>query len=491
MKKKFLLVSIMIMLGLLAFFTISVSAETDGIYTYSISNGKATITDCDESANGRIMIPDYLGGYPVISIGEDAFYNCGNITSVTISDNVTSIGNYAFDECTRLTSVTIGKGVSSIGKRVFDNCTKLSIVNIKDVASWCNVDLYDDNVTSSNIGLYINGNAITELIIPNGVTRIKSNVFANCFDLTSVIIPDSVTHIGQCAFYNCSNLTSITIPDTVTTIGKGAFSYTKYDSDNWENGALYIGNHLINTSKVATGELNIKNGTITIADGAFFTSKFTSVIIPSSVKNIGYGAFESCSNLRTVNYTSDQESWNTISIESGNFYLKNATINFNYASSVKLSYNANGGENPPQTAECIIGIPVTIPITTPLREGYKFLGWSTSSSDVIAEYQPNDTITVGTNDITLYAVWKLIPYTKTQSLNGIFLVTPTGVENGNRVIFVCYNGDRMVYVNPYVYAGESTIPFTTSETYDKVKVMVWENLETCVPLCEAENVPLN
>ena len=53
------------------------------------------------------------------------------------------------------------------------------------------------------------------------------------------------------------------------------------------------------------------------------------------MKNIGYGAFESCSNLRTVNYTSDQESWNTISIESGNFYLKNATINFNYASSVK------------------------------------------------------------------------------------------------------------------------------------------------------------
>ena len=32
---------------------------------------------------------------------------------------------------------------------------------------------------------------------------------------------------------------------------------------------------------------------------------------------------------------------------------------------------------------------------------------------------------------------------------------------------------------------------TTTETYDKVKVMVWENLETCVPLCEAEDVPLN
>lgn len=96
----------------------------------------------------------------------------------------------------------------------------------------------------------------------------------------------------------------------------------------------------------------------------------------------------------------------------------------------------------------------------------------------------------GTEDITLYAIWKKTVYTKTQAINGIFLVTPTGVEDGNSIIFACYNGDKMVFVNPYVYAGETTIPFTTTENYDKVKIMVWENLETCIPLCNAEEVPL-
>ena len=82
-------------------------------------------------------------------------------------------------------------------------------------------------------------------------------------------------------------------------------------------------------------------------------------------------------------------------------------------------------------------------------------------------------------------------FTTTKIINNLFMVTPTGVEKGNIIIFACYNGNKMVYVNPYVYAGETTIPFTTTETYDKVKVFVWENLKTCVPLCEAEAVPLN
>lgn len=96
---------------------------------------------------------------------------------------------------------------------------------------------------------------------------------------------------------------------------------------------------------------------------------------------------------------------------------------------------------------------------------------------------------IGTNPM-LY-IHRLDPSLTISTINNIFLITPTGLKNENGIIFVCYNNNKMVYVNPYVYAGETTIPFTTTETYDKVKVMVWESLETCVPLCEAEEVPLN
>ena len=43
--------------------------------------------------------------------------------------------------------------------------------------------------------------------------------------------------------------------------------------------------------------------------------------------------------------------------------------------------------------------------TTPTRSGYKFLGWSASSTATSATYQPGDVYTVNAS-ITLYAVWR-------------------------------------------------------------------------------------
>lgn len=62
---------------------------------------------------------------PLTSIGEDAFYQCQQLTSVFIPNSVTNIGAYAFQECTGLTSLIIPSSVITIGMAAFLNCSQL------------------------------------------------------------------------------------------------------------------------------------------------------------------------------------------------------------------------------------------------------------------------------------------------------------------------------------------------------------------------------
>lgn len=146
----------------------------------------------------------------VTSIGDDAFYGCSNLVSVTIGDSVTSIGISAFSGCSGLTSIAIGSGMTSIDYMAFDGCGGLMNIYIGDMAVWCNISGLENIMTrgASNKNLYLNGVLVTELTIPDSVTCIGDYAFMG-IGITSVVIGGGVTKISANAFLNCSKLASV------------------------------------------------------------------------------------------------------------------------------------------------------------------------------------------------------------------------------------------------------------------------------------------
>ena len=171
-------------------------------------------------------------------IGQAAFMECTNLTSITIPEGVMEIGTEAFYDCHDLASITIPNSVTKIFTETFTGCVSLfatipnSVVEI-DGASFIlvpNVEysgtatgapwearsvngFVDDLLVYSDESktqlLACSAAATGDIVIPNSVTNIGYYAFWECSSLTSVTIPNSVTSIGEWAFYNCSSLTDI------------------------------------------------------------------------------------------------------------------------------------------------------------------------------------------------------------------------------------------------------------------------------------------
>lgn len=84
---------------------------------------QTALIQCPISKIGSYIIPN-----SVTSIGNGAFRNCANLTSVSIPNSLTSIEYGAFYGCSGLTSVTIPNLVSSIGGAAFSGCSGLTSI---------------------------------------------------------------------------------------------------------------------------------------------------------------------------------------------------------------------------------------------------------------------------------------------------------------------------------------------------------------------------
>ena len=187
------------LLALVAATTSAKDFEVDGICYNILSEDDKTVevTENPNDYAGDVVIPGevtYDGStYSVTTIGDVAFVECRNLTSVSMP-SVTTIGNSAFERCSALTSVEM-PSVTTIGGYVFYECSSLTSISMP-------------SVTTIGGYAFYNCNALTSVSMPSATT-IGSGAFYYCFALTSIDIPASVSMIDDYAFAICSSLTSV------------------------------------------------------------------------------------------------------------------------------------------------------------------------------------------------------------------------------------------------------------------------------------------
>lgn len=297
-------------------------------------------------AQGDITVPDTYRGLPVTSIGEQAFYNKSNVTSVTLGKNIRVIKQQAFANCSFLADIVWSQELTEIAERAFQNCRSLSIDLVlpdslkvlgKQAFQYCRTlksvtigntltgigeqafygcsELTEislpDNVVSLGNGAFAACSELQTATMGKGVTNIGAEAFRNCEKLTSFTFGGKETAIGDNAFTDCKLLATVAIPDSVTSVGAEAFkgcqslfkvsvgekiehigSQAFVNTGIWtEQGAVYVGNWFVGTNDRFAPD--IKDGTVGIADYAFTScdSFSDTVILPDSVKFVGEGAF--------------------------------------------------------------------------------------------------------------------------------------------------------------------------------------------------------
>ena len=202
------------------FFTGTMMDEQGVRYTAN-NIGTCTVSGHEDSYNTSIIIPKFIQGRIVSSIGGSAFSNCKGLTSLTIPNSVTSIEGVAFRYCSGLTSFTIPNSVTSIGRIAFQYCSGLTSITIPSSVTSIEGQAFSDCNSLTSIVVAADNTVYDSRNNCNAVIRTKTNeLIKGC---QNTVIPNTVTCIGGYAFSGCSGLTSITIPNSVTSIGGHAF----------------------------------------------------------------------------------------------------------------------------------------------------------------------------------------------------------------------------------------------------------------------------
>ena len=316
-----------------------VETIVDGL-KYACSAGGTTATVVyDDSYNTiqKVSIPESvtISGktYRVTRVGNLAFYDCFNITSMSLPEGIESIGNSAFRLVT-LSECVLPSTLRIIGERAFEYVSNVTTMivpeGVKCIGNYafCNVGLHQLVLPSTlelmgwgliggndNLMTVITNNAnpsaITErvfnheqrpltLFVPKGTKSVYESLHGwSCFDeieegepLEAMVGPlkyfiaTTGTKATVIKDNSYMNLTEVEIPEKITVSGK-SYSVTS------------IGASAFRRCRSITS-ISLPEGLQSIGKDAFSYMAISEIHLPSTLTSIGNGAFSSCNNIKEI-----------------------------------------------------------------------------------------------------------------------------------------------------------------------------------------------
>ena len=267
--------------------------ETNEIkWTYSKnSDGTITLKGYDKNAekvpSGELIIPEKYDGYTVSAVGYQCLYKNNDIESVVVPNCIQTIGQQAFCQCKNLTSVSLTDGLKKIETSAFSGCNldgltlPASLTKVGANAFAENISLTDAVIlgkTEFDSGTFKGCKNLVAVSFRNSIRVLPNEMFRECVKLQNIVLPTGLKTLGSYIFYGCSLLESIVLPDTLTDIGRYGFGCCK-----------------------SLRSIEIPKGVTRISEWIFTEcTNLNSVKLEETVKIIEKGAFDNCSALATI-----------------------------------------------------------------------------------------------------------------------------------------------------------------------------------------------
>jgi hypothetical protein len=247
------------------------------------------------------------------SISDSCFYRCGKLKNISFPE-VKHIGTQAFNDCVEIKEFNFPTTLKTMGNKIFQGCTDLTKIYINSEIKNLGGALYGMDNEELDIelnytggipdGTFYNKSFFKAINLDGrGITKIGKSVFESCKNFTSINFSQtSIKIIDNRAFYNCINLPEINMPASITQIGDYTFSNcTSLTTFNIPESVKSIGKYAFSGCTGLTRVNLVNNGLTAIGEFAFKNCvNLTSIALPPSFIITNQNIFEGCKILLTI-----------------------------------------------------------------------------------------------------------------------------------------------------------------------------------------------